>query len=101
MSRRNQQLIENANEHRDSKKLRSPLPGTTESSITIIPTVASKSDNRDYLFNHDDEWNRSKRSSVRHLTTAIEDDDDEIFSAAHRKLPTALVRSFPISSCEF
>lgn len=33
------------------------------------------------------------RPSVRHFTTAIEDDDDELFSTSRRKMPIAQVRT--------
>ena len=56
-----------------------------ESSASTI-TIESNTDNGQV------ESDRSSMSSVLHLTTAIDDDDDELFSASRRKLPTALVR---------
>lgn len=38
------------------------------------------------------ESSRSSVPSILHLTTAIDDDDDELFSASRRKLPLAEVR---------
>ncbi|CAF1205935.1 unnamed protein product [Rotaria sordida] len=48
----------------------------------------------------------SNRSSVLHLTTAIDDDDDELFSKSHRKIPIAqleqmTINDFPSSTQAF
>lgn len=37
------------------------------------------------------ETERSSVPSIRHFTTAIEDDDDELFSTSRRKMPIAQV----------
>lgn len=66
-----------------------PLPGTTASSITIIPGTAKTTS---MYHEQQDSSNRLTAPSVLHLTTAIADDDDELFFASHRKLPTSQVR---------
>jgi hypothetical protein len=38
------------------------------------------------------ESHRSSAPSILHLSTAIDDDDDELFSTSRRKLPLAQVR---------
>lgn len=40
------------------------------------------------------ESNRTSAPSVLHLTTAIDDDDDELFSKSRRKIPIIQVRIF-------
>jgi hypothetical protein len=42
------------------------------------------------------ESNRSSPSSVLHLTTAIDDDDEELFSTSRRKLPTIQTKNYLI-----
>jgi hypothetical protein len=66
-----------------------PLPGTTASSITIIPATAKVTP---MYHEQQDSSTRLTAPSVLHLTTAIADDDDELFWASHRKLPTSQVR---------
>jgi len=39
------------------------------------------------------ESHRSSVPSILHLTTAIDDDDDALFSTSRRKLPLAQVRT--------
>jgi hypothetical protein len=58
-------------------------PQLTTSSITIIPNKT-----KDVPI----ESNRSSAPSVLHLTTAIDDDDDELFSTSRRKIPSIQVR---------
>ena len=53
------------------------------STITVVPNSMN---------NLSVETNRPSAPSIRHLTTAIEDDDDELFSTSRRKMPIAQVR---------
>jgi hypothetical protein len=58
-------------------------PQLTASTITIVPKMTK---------NISIESHRSSAPSILHLTTAIDDDDDELFSTSRRKLPLAQVR---------
>jgi hypothetical protein len=60
-------------------------PPSLQSTITIIPNTT-----KDVRM----ESNRTSAPSVLHLTTAIDDNDDELFSSSRRKIPTALVKIF-------
>ncbi len=56
----------------------------TASTITIVPKTTK---------NMSVESHRSSAPSILHLTTAIDDDDDALFSTSRRKLPLAQVRT--------
>ncbi|CAF1239749.1 unnamed protein product [Rotaria sp. Silwood1] len=63
-------------------------PSSTQliaSTITIVPNMAK------------DVPKESNRSSVLHLTTAIDDNDDELFSKSHRKIPTVQMEQMTIN----
>ena len=62
-----------------NRRFQSPIAST----ITIIPNTTE---------NVSVEYSCSSVPSIRHLTTAIEDDDDELFSASRRKMPITQVR---------
>jgi hypothetical protein len=58
-----------------------------DSSTCVNVALVDEAQHRDIQSNH------SVSSSVLHLTTAIDDDDDELFSKSHRRLPTDQVRT--------
>jgi hypothetical protein len=60
-------------------------PVSTESTITIVSNTTK---------NTPMETDRPFVPSVHHLTTAIDDDDQELFSASRRKIPIIQVRIF-------
>ncbi|CAF4138671.1 unnamed protein product [Rotaria sp. Silwood2] len=63
-------------------------PSSTQlvaSTITIVPNMTK------------DVPLESNRSSVFHLTTAIDDDDDELFSKSRRKIPTVQMEQMTIN----